>query len=195
VLFLCFLLSSVFQRFSILVAVLSDRFQHVGWCGVVAKSFTHVDEKIFVPGSKHKAPAKLQRIFSQPMLLVSCRLGPLARLQVIFAQKMEQGSMAQTYSFVRFAFFIDEKRELDARFLAEELGIAGIAKANYGQMRAFFLELGFKFAQLRDVLSAEYSTVMPKKDHHGRSALPQGAEPGWLAVGVRKRDSSQLAAE
>jgi len=103
--------------------------------------------------------------------------------------------MAQTYSFVRFAFFIDEKRELDARFLAEELGIAGIAKANYGQMRAFFLELGFKFAQLRDVLSAEYSTVMPKKDHHGRSALPQGAEPGWLAVDVWERYSGQLAAE
>jgi hypothetical protein len=40
-------------------------------------------------------------------------------------------------------------------------------------MRAFFLELGFKFAQLRDVLSAENSTVMPKKDHHGGSAFPQ----------------------
>ena len=106
------------------------------------------------------------------MLLVSCCLGPFARLQVVFAQKMEQGRMAQAHSFIRFAFVIDQKRELDAGFLAEEPGIARIAQANHGQMRAFLLELSFKFAQLRDVLSAEDSTVMPKKDHHGRSAFP-----------------------
>jgi hypothetical protein len=52
-------------------------------------------------------------------------------------------------------------------------------------MRAFLLELTFKFAQLRDMLSAEYSTVVTKKDHHGRSALPQRSEPRWLAVDVR----------
>ncbi|HET9164977.1 MAG TPA: hypothetical protein VFP11_03190, partial [Candidatus Angelobacter sp.] len=84
---------------------------------------------------------------------------------------------------------------LDAGFLAEELGIARIAQADHGQMRAFFLELGFKFAQLRDVLSAENSTVMTKEDHHGRSALPQGAETRWLAIGIRERYSGQLAAE
>jgi hypothetical protein len=37
---------------------------------------------------------------------------------------------------------------------------------------AFLLELGFKFAQLRDVLSAEDSTVVAKKDHYGRLACP-----------------------
>jgi hypothetical protein len=52
-------------------------------------------------------------------------------------------------------------------------------------MRAFLLELSFKFAQLRDVLSAEDSTVVTKKDHHGRSALPQGSEPRRFAIGVR----------
>jgi hypothetical protein len=108
---------------------------------------------------------------------------------------MEQGRMAQAHSFIRFAFVIDEERELDAGFLAEELGIARIAQADHGQMRAFFLELSFKFAQLRDVLSAEDSTVMTKKDHHGRPTLPQRAEPRWLAIDVRERDSGELAAE
>jgi len=103
--------------------------------------------------------------------------------------------VAQANSFICFAFVIDEKRELDAGFLAEKFGIAGIAQANHGTVRAFLLELGFKFAQLRDVLSAENSTVMPKKDHHGRSAFPQRSEPRRPAVGVRKRDSGQLAAE
>ena len=119
------------------------------------------------------------------MLLVSCCLCPFARLPVVFAQKVEQGSVAQADDFIGFAFVIDEKRELNARFLAEKPGIAGIAQANHGQMRAFLLELGFEFAQLRDMLFAENSTVMPKKDHHGRSGFPQGAEPRRLAVGVR----------
>jgi hypothetical protein len=39
-------------------------------------------------------------------------------------------------------------------------------------MSAFLLKLGFKFAQLRDVLSAEDSTVMTEEDHDGRSSLP-----------------------
>jgi hypothetical protein len=62
-------------------------------------------------------------------------------------------------------------------------------------MRAFLLELGFEFAQLRDVLSAEDSTVMAKEDHYGRRGLPQGAEACWFTVGVRECYSGQLAAE
>jgi hypothetical protein len=62
-------------------------------------------------------------------------------------------------------------------------------------MSAFLLKLGFKFAQLRDVLSAEDSTVVAKEDHNGRSALPQRAEARWFAIGVRERYSSQLAAQ
>ena len=129
------------------------------------------------------------------MLLVSCGLCPFARLQIVFAQKVEQGSVAQPNSLVSFALVVDKQRKLDTGFLAEKLRIACIAQANHGKMSAFLLELSFKFAQLRDVLSAENSTVMTKEDHHGRSALPQGAEPRWLAIGIRERYSSQLAAE
>jgi hypothetical protein len=129
------------------------------------------------------------------MLFVSCCLSPFARLQVVFAQEVEQGSVAQANGFVGLAFVIDEKRELDAGFLAEKFGIAGIAQSNRGKMSAFFLELGFKFAQLRDVLAAKNSTVVPKEDHHGRSGLPQGPETSRLAVDVGKGYSGQLAAE
>lgn len=103
--------------------------------------------------------------------------------------------MAQPNSLIGFAFIVDQQRKLDPGFLAEEPGIAGVAQADHGQMSAFLLELSFKFAQLRDMLSAENSTVMTKEDHHGRSSLPQGAKPRRLAIGVRERDSSQLAAE
>ena len=152
--------------------VLGNRIQHVRGRGVVAKGLAHVDEEVLIPGRKNKAAAKLQRIFSQTMLLVSCCLRSFARLQVVFAQKMKQGSVFQSQRFIGLAFVIDEKRELNAGFLAEEFGITGVAQADDSQMSAFTHELGFKFAQLRDVLSAEDSTVMPKEDHHGRSTLP-----------------------
>lgn len=131
-----------------------------------------MDEQVFVPGCKHKAAAELKRIFAQAMLFVSRSLCPFAGLQIVFAQKVEQSSVAQANSLIGFALVIDEKRELDAGFLAEEPGITGIAQSNNSKTCAFPLEFGFKFAQLRDVLSAEDSTVVAKKDHHGGSSLP-----------------------
>ena len=56
-------------------------------------------------------------------------------------------------------------------------------------MRASFLELSFKFAQLRDVLSAEDSTVVTKEDQYCGAALPQGAEARWFAIGIWERYS------
>ena len=66
------------------------------------------------------------------MLLVSCGLCPLAGLQIVFAQEVQQGSVAQPNSFIGFALVINEERKLNAGFLAEELGIAGIAQSNRG---------------------------------------------------------------
>ena len=174
---------------------LRDRFQHILRRGIIAKGLAHVDEKILVPGRKHKAATKLQRIFAKAMLLVSCGLGPFACLQVVFAQQVEQGSVAQAHGFVGFALVIDQERKLDTGFLAEELGITSIAQSDDSEMSAFLLELGFKFAQLRDVLSAEDSTVVAKKDHHGRPSFPERAETGRLAIDIWECDSSQLAAE
>ena len=123
------------------------------------------------------------------MLFVSCCLCPFAGPQVVFSQKVEQGSVAQADGFISLAFIVDKQWKLDAGLFAKEPGIAGIAQANHGQMSALLIELGFEFAQLRDVFSAEDSTVMTQEDHHGRSSLPQGAEPRWCAVGVWERDS------
>ena len=131
-----------------------------------------MDEQIFVPGRKHKAAAELQRILAQAMLFVSCGLCPLACLQIVFAQQVKQGSMAQPNGFIGLAFVIDQQRKLDAGFFAEKPGIGGIAQSDYSEMSAFFLELGFEFAQLRDMLSAEDSTVVAKEDHYGRPTLP-----------------------
>jgi hypothetical protein len=155
------------------VRLLRDRLQHVRRCGVITKSFTHVDEEIFVSRCKHKTAAKLHRIFSQAMLFMSGGLSATAGLHIIAAQQMKQGSMAQANGLVGFAFVVDQQWELDSGFFTEETGVAGIAQSDSSQAGAFPLEFFFEFAQLRDMLSAEDSTVVAKKDQHGRSALPQ----------------------
>lgn len=175
--------------------ILRDCLQHVSWRGVVAKSFAHVNEEILIPGREHKTASKLQRIFAQAMLFVSCSFCSLAGLQIIFAKEVQQSRVAQTNSLIGFALVIDQQRKLDAGSLAEEFSIAGIAQANHGKACAFLLKLGFKFAQLRDVLSAEDSTVMAKEDDHSRTSLPQRSKTRRFAVGVWQSYSSQLAAQ
>jgi hypothetical protein len=171
--------SSVPQRFKddgflfLRVRLLRDRLQHVFRRGVITKSLAYVDEEIFVPGRKHKAAAKLQRIFSQAMLLMSCGLGASAGLQVISTKQVEKGSVAQANCLVGFAFVVDQEWELDSGFFTEEFGVAGVAQSDSGQAGALPLEFFFEFAQLRDMLSAEDSTIVAKKDQDGRSALPQ----------------------
>jgi hypothetical protein len=166
-------------------SLLRDRLQHVRWRGIVAKSLTHVDEEVFIARRKHKAAAELERIFSQAVLFVSGSLGTAAGLQIISTQKVEQGSVAQPDCFIGQTLVVDQKREVDPGFFTEEPGITHITQANYGKTGAFFLELFFEFAQLRDVFSAEDSTVVAKEDEHRWSALPQGTEASWIALGVR----------
>ncbi len=50
-------------------------------------------------------------------------------------------------------------------------------------------------AQLRDVLAAEDSTVVPQEDQDRGLVLPKRAEPDLAASGVRKHDAGQGFAE
>jgi hypothetical protein len=168
-----------------LFRVLRDRLQHVPGRSVVTEGLTHVDEEVFIPRRKHKTAAQLQRIFSQTMLLMSGGLGATAGLHVVSAQQMEQGRVAQSDSFIRQTLVIDQKGKLDAGLFPKEPGITHITQPNHSQASAFRLELFFEFAQLRDVLTAEDSTVVAKEDQHRGPALPQGTEACWVAIGVR----------
>jgi hypothetical protein len=53
----------------------------------------------------------------------------------------------------------------------------------------------FVSAQLRDVLAAEDSAVVTQEDNHRWLAEPQGAQPDFPTVGIRKRDQSKAAIE
>jgi|SRR6476646_330810 hypothetical protein len=129
------------------------------------------------------------------MLFVAGSLSAASCLHVVAAQKVEQGSMLQSYGFVGFALIVDKKRKVDLGLLAEKAGVARVAQSDRGQPRALLLELRLKFAQLRDMLTAEDSAVVAQKDQHRRAALPQRSQARGLAIRIGKRDSCQLAAE
>ena len=107
---------------------------------------------------------------------------------------MQQGSVAQANCFVGLALVVDEKRELDAGFIAEEPGIADVTQPDGRNVCAFLFEFFFECAQLRDMLAAKNSTIVTQEDQDGWSALPQRAQAGCLAFGIGQRNSSQLAA-
>jgi hypothetical protein len=50
-------------------------------------------------------------------------------------------------------------------------------------------------AQLRDMLAAKDSTVMPQEDEYGRLPQPQRAEAQFVTVRVRKLDHGEPAVE
>jgi len=153
-----------------------------------------VDKKVLIAGREYKAAAKLQWVLAEPVLFVAGSLGAAAGLHVVTAQQVLQGSVAQPDSFVGLALVVDEKRELDTRFLAKEFRIAGIAQSNNSEMCAFLFEFFFECAQLRDMLAAKNSTVVAQKNQDRWSALPQRTQAGCLAFGIGQRNSSQLAA-
>lgn len=175
-------------------AGLGDRLQQIFRAGVVAKCFTHVDKKVLVAGREDKAATKLQWVLAEPVLFVAGGLGAAAGLHVVTAQQVQQGSVAQSDSFVGLTLVVDEERELYAGFVAEEPGIADVTQPDGRKMGAFLFEFFFKCAQLRDVLAAKNSTIVTQEDHDGWSALPQRAQAGCFAFGIWQRNSSQLAA-
>jgi hypothetical protein len=68
--------------------------------------------------------------------------------------------VAQSNSFICQTLFVDQKREVYARLIAEEPRVANVAQPDGGNSCAFLLEFFFVCAQLRDMLAAKNSTVV-----------------------------------
>lgn len=140
---------------------------------VIAKRLTDVDEQVFIAWSEDKTSAQLKRVFAQFVLFVTGLFGALAILHVVAAQEMKDISLFQLKGAVSFAIFVNQQWKSDMRFFAEETGVLKITQSNSGQGGAFLAELVLIFAQLRDMLSAEDSTVMAQENHYGRSGAPE----------------------
>jgi hypothetical protein len=131
-----------------------------------------VHKQIAIPWSEDEARSELERILPEPVLAVADALGASPRLRVLGAEEMEQVRGFQFCRLVSDPFGIDQQREQDPGLLAEPAGIIHVAQPDRRQRGSGLLEFGLVLAQLRDMLAAEDSAVVPQKDNYGGGALP-----------------------
>jgi len=106
------------------------------------------------------------------MLPMPAFLGADASFSIIASQQMKQVRFSQLHRAIRLALFVDQQRERNARFLPELLCVFRTTKPYRGQRAPARPELRFVLAQLRNMLTAEDSTVVAQKDDCRGSALP-----------------------
>jgi hypothetical protein len=86
---------------------------------------------------------------------------------------MGQACAAKTGRTIGQPLFVDEKRERDSAFRVESLGVLHIAKTDGSQPGTFLRKCPLVVAQLRNMLAAEYSTIVAQEGNHRSSARPK----------------------
>ena len=77
---------------------------------------------------------------------------------------MEQVGGSQACCAISRALLVHQQRKRDTRLFAKRAGIGLVSEPNRGQARALLQESLFVIAQLRDILTAEDSSVMAQED-------------------------------
>jgi 2,4-diaminopentanoate dehydrogenase len=154
-----------------------------------------VGEDVAVPGGENEAPAQLEGILAQPVLLVPGRLRTLPSDEIVEAEKMKNRGALQAGGAISVTVFIHQQRERDARSFAEQFRVPQIAQPDRRQPRAFRFKIFLLVAQLRHVFAAENSAVVPQKHDDRRPVRPQRTQPNRMIVGIRQRDSRQPRAQ
>ncbi len=154
-----------------------------------------MDKTIRVAGAKNKAATKLKRILPQLVLMMTCGARAFPARSIIFAQKMQQICRREPRGSISPALLVDQQWKRDAGLLAEQPRIVTITQSDGGKRSTFLAEGVLAFAQLRDVLAAKDSSVVPQEYDYGGTAGPQRAESNFAPIGIGKQDIRQLAAE
>jgi len=152
-------------------------------------------ETIHIARTKDKTSAQLKGIFPQFVLRVPAGLGAGTRTGIVLAKNVEQVRVLQLQRFIGLAFFIYQERKADARLFAECSGISAVAQSHRRQCRSALAKRLFVGAQLRGVLAAENSTVVPQENNHRRLPQPQRTQPHFAAFAIRQVNHRQAAVE
>jgi hypothetical protein len=67
---------------------------------------------------------------------------------------------------IRHPLLIDQQREIDSHILAEQARVFAISQPDRGYSGSALFESALMLAQLRDVLAAENSAVVPEKHYY-----------------------------
>ena len=148
--------------------------------------------QVNIAGSENKAASELKRILAQLVLPVSSSRGPFPRLGIVAAQKMQERALQQADGAISLPLGVDQKWEADSSLLAKNLSVVSVAETNGSQPRTFVSERLFVAAQLRDVLAAEYSSVVAQEHNHSWAVGPERAKAHQPSGRVGQNDLREL---
>ena len=96
---------------------------------------------------------------------------------------------------ISYALLIDEEGEVDSGLFPKQAGVIAVAQADGGQVCSRILKFRLFFAQLRDVLAAEDSTIVTEKHEDCRPAFPERTKAQFATIGVRQNDAGERSAD
>jgi hypothetical protein len=141
--------------------VLIDCGEHVLDRTIVSKRLALVHEPVLITGSEDEGCAELERVFAKLLLGKSSSLGTFARGGIVSPEKMEEIGFVEFCRLVRLPLVIHEQRKGDLRILSEDPRVIHVPQAHGCNADSARFEFLLVCAQLRDMLAAKDSTVMP----------------------------------
>jgi hypothetical protein len=151
-----------------------------------------VHVQVDITRTENEASPKLKRVLAQFVLPMSGCTGSFPCQRIITAENMKERAAPEAHRTICLPLAVNQKRECDPSLLAKDSGVVCVAQANGGQPGAFIAECWFVVAQLRDVLAAEDSSVVPKEGNHCRVVGPKRAESDRPSFRVRQDYSREF---
>jgi hypothetical protein len=127
--------------------------------------------------------------------MMSGRPRAISALEIVAASQVQQICGSQVGDRISPALFVNQQRKSDARLFPENSCIVPVTKSDGGQRRALSQKGLLVLAQLRDVLTAKNSPVVPEKNEDGWLLFPQRTQADFFAISVGKNDVCELLAE
>ena len=106
------------------------------------------------------------------MLFIAGYPGSGSRFCVVAPENVKHISRFQGCGFIGFPFSINQQWKRDTSLITKKAGIMHITESNRCKRGSGTPEVVVVFAQLRGVLAAKDSAIMPKEDDHGGTVLP-----------------------
>jgi hypothetical protein len=106
------------------------------------------------------------------MLVVTRGASTRSGLGIVRPHQVQKIRTPQPRGPVCQPILIDEQGKCDTRLFLKKPRIVPIAQPHRRQFCTFVLECGLVFAQLRDVLTAEDSSVVTEEDDHRGLVFP-----------------------
>lgn len=127
--------------------------------------------------------------------MVSGGARSLSSLGIVAPEEVQEIRRFQLRGMISLTSFVDQKRKGNTRFFAKHARIIPVAKADCREHCFFTAEGWLVFAQLRDVLAAKDSAVVPEKNQDSRLLGPQGPETRVPPIAIGQYDVSKFAAK